>query len=307
MPPPPTTMATAAAGGGGRQKHTTKDHFQKISIVKRYTICVVESDISLNKLDASTEKRETMNPIDYSRCLEKSNQSAKRYTICVVESDISFNKLNASTKKRETMNPIDYSRCLEKSNQIPKRYTICVVESDISLNKLDASTEKRETMNPIDYSRCLEKSNQKTSNKNPINTYNGKYLVCLYLGFNKPSDHGQLRDGKTQTRASHRIYHDPKDYLALGVSSCGVFTSGGGFREERREERVFLGVSSRKRGREGSEKMRVLSFHLVLALPGKLWSALGAPSNIPIGIRLCFNRLISRSMISTGSSTKLSF
>ncbi|KAL4558238.1 hypothetical protein LXL04_036436 [Taraxacum kok-saghyz] len=41
----------------------------------------------------------------------------------------------------------------------------------------------------------------------------------------QPSDHGQLRDGETQTRASHRIFHDPKDYLALGVSSCGVFTS----------------------------------------------------------------------------------
>ncbi|KAL4590678.1 hypothetical protein LXL04_003618 [Taraxacum kok-saghyz] len=41
----------------------------------------------------------------------------------------------------------------------------------------------------------------------------------------------------------------------------------------RREERVsgFLRVS---------EKMRVLSFHLILALPGKLWSALGAPSNL---------------------------
>ncbi|KAL4584665.1 hypothetical protein LXL04_009271 [Taraxacum kok-saghyz] len=44
-------------------------------------------------------------------------------------------------------------------------------------------------------------------------------------GFNKPSDHGQIRDGETQTRASHRISHDPKDYLALGVSNCGVFTS----------------------------------------------------------------------------------
>ncbi|KAL4578932.1 hypothetical protein LXL04_015064 [Taraxacum kok-saghyz] len=46
-----------------------------------------------------------------------------------------------------------------------------------------------------------------------------------YLGLNKPSDHGQLRDGETQTRASHRIFHDPKDYPALGVSSCSVFTS----------------------------------------------------------------------------------
>ncbi|KAL4555448.1 hypothetical protein LXL04_038067 [Taraxacum kok-saghyz] len=34
----------------------------------------------------------------------------------------------------------------------------------------------------------------------------------------KPSDHGQSRDGETQTRASHRIYHDPKDYLAPGVN-----------------------------------------------------------------------------------------
>ncbi|KAL4555750.1 hypothetical protein LXL04_038378 [Taraxacum kok-saghyz] len=33
--------------------------------------------------------------------------------------------------------------------------------------------------------------------------------------FDKPSDHGQFRDGETQTRASHRISHDPKDYLAL--------------------------------------------------------------------------------------------
>ncbi|KAL4581738.1 hypothetical protein LXL04_006266 [Taraxacum kok-saghyz] len=49
--------------------------------------------------------------------------------------------------------------------------------------------------------------------------------VAFYLGFNKPSDHGQLRDSETQTRASHRIYHGPKDYLALGVSNRGVFTS----------------------------------------------------------------------------------
>ncbi|KAL4582103.1 hypothetical protein LXL04_006643 [Taraxacum kok-saghyz] len=40
-----------------------------------------------------------------------------------------------------------------------------------------------------------------------------------------PSDHGQLRDGGTQTRASHRISHDPKDYAALGVSNCSVFAS----------------------------------------------------------------------------------
>ncbi|KAL4573778.1 hypothetical protein LXL04_020595 [Taraxacum kok-saghyz] len=38
----------------------------------------------------------------------------------------------------------------------------------------------------------------------------------MYLGLNKPSDPGQLRDGETQTRASHRISHDPKDYAALG-------------------------------------------------------------------------------------------
>ncbi|KAL4556723.1 hypothetical protein LXL04_034905 [Taraxacum kok-saghyz] len=45
-------------------------------------------------------------------------------------------------------------------------------------------------------------------------------IVVVYLGFDKPSDHGQLRDGETQTRASHRIYHGPKDYLALGVGNC---------------------------------------------------------------------------------------
>ncbi|KAL4556679.1 hypothetical protein LXL04_034835 [Taraxacum kok-saghyz] len=59
--------------------------------------------------------------------------------------------------------------------------------------------------------------------------YSGRRTVshnlAIYLGFNKPSDHGQLRDGETQTRASHRISHDPKDYLAPGVSNCGVFTS----------------------------------------------------------------------------------
>jgi hypothetical protein len=42
--------------------------------------------------------------------------------------------------------------------------------------------------------------------------------------FDKPSDHGQFRDGETQTRASHRISHDPKDYLALEVSNRDVFT-----------------------------------------------------------------------------------
>ena len=52
-----------------------------------------------------------------------------------------------------------------------------------------------------------------------------EYQFLLYLGFNKPSDHGQLRDGETQTRASHKISHDPKDYAALGVSHCSVFTS----------------------------------------------------------------------------------
>ncbi|KAL4554757.1 hypothetical protein LXL04_037360 [Taraxacum kok-saghyz] len=46
------------------------------------------------------------------------------------------------------------------------------------------------------------------------------FLCSLnYLGFNKPSDHGQFCDGETQTRASHRISHDPKGYAALGVSN----------------------------------------------------------------------------------------
>ncbi|KAL4588930.1 hypothetical protein LXL04_001830 [Taraxacum kok-saghyz] len=44
-------------------------------------------------------------------------------------------------------------------------------------------------------------------------------VYCMFKKFSKPSDHGQLRDGETQTRASHRIYHDPKDYLAPGVSN----------------------------------------------------------------------------------------
>ncbi|KAL4581948.1 hypothetical protein LXL04_006482 [Taraxacum kok-saghyz] len=35
-----------------------------------------------------------------------------------------------------------------------------------------------------------------------------------------PSDHVQFRDGETQTRASHRTVHDPKDYLAPGIGSC---------------------------------------------------------------------------------------
>ncbi|KAL4590688.1 hypothetical protein LXL04_003629 [Taraxacum kok-saghyz] len=43
-----------------------------------------------------------------------------------------------------------------------------------------------------------------------------------YLRFDKPSDHGQLCDGETQTRASHRTSHDPKDYFALGVSNRDV-------------------------------------------------------------------------------------
>ncbi|KAL4556430.1 hypothetical protein LXL04_039082 [Taraxacum kok-saghyz] len=46
----------------------------------------------------------------------------------------------------------------------------------------------------------------------------------LHLMFNKPSDHVQFRDGETQTRASHRTVHDPKDYLAPGIGSCSVFT-----------------------------------------------------------------------------------
>ncbi|KAL4590489.1 hypothetical protein LXL04_003419 [Taraxacum kok-saghyz] len=40
----------------------------------------------------------------------------------------------------------------------------------------------------------------------------------------RPSDHGQLRDGETQTRASHRVSHYPKDYVALEANNCGVFT-----------------------------------------------------------------------------------
>ena len=51
-----------------------------------------------------------------------------------------------------------------------------------------------------------------------------EYQFFLYLGFNKPSDHGQLCDGETQTRASHRVSHYPKDYVALGANHCGVFT-----------------------------------------------------------------------------------
>ncbi|KAL4565865.1 hypothetical protein LXL04_029971 [Taraxacum kok-saghyz] len=35
-----------------------------------------------------------------------------------------------------------------------------------------------------------------------------------------PSDHVQFRDGETQTRASHRTVHDPKDYLAPWIGSC---------------------------------------------------------------------------------------
>ncbi|KAL4568241.1 hypothetical protein LXL04_023849 [Taraxacum kok-saghyz] len=38
-----------------------------------------------------------------------------------------------------------------------------------------------------------------------------------------PSDHGRLRDGETQTRASHRISHDPKDYAALGHAILSDF------------------------------------------------------------------------------------
>ncbi|KAL4583351.1 hypothetical protein LXL04_007921 [Taraxacum kok-saghyz] len=50
-------------------------------------------------------------------------------------------------------------------------------------------------------------------------------LDFTYLGFNKPSDHGPLRDGETQTRASHRVSHCPKDYVPPGVSSRNAFTS----------------------------------------------------------------------------------
>ncbi|KAL4583393.1 hypothetical protein LXL04_007964 [Taraxacum kok-saghyz] len=46
--------------------------------------------------------------------------------------------------------------------------------------------------------------------------------VIQYLRFDKPSDHGQFRDGKTQTRASHRISHDPKDYLAPVVRNRDI-------------------------------------------------------------------------------------
>ncbi|KAL4557443.1 hypothetical protein LXL04_035620 [Taraxacum kok-saghyz] len=53
----------------------------------------------------------------------------------------------------------------------------------------------------------------------------GRVTSYKYHNTFTSSDHGQLRDGETQTRASHRISHDPKDYLALGVSNCGVFTS----------------------------------------------------------------------------------
>ncbi|KAL4553948.1 hypothetical protein LXL04_039936 [Taraxacum kok-saghyz] len=59
--------------------------------------------------------------------------------------------------------------------------------------------------------------------------YSGRRTVSRnlanYLGFNKPSDHGQRCDGETQTRASHRISHDPKDYAAPGVNNRDVFTS----------------------------------------------------------------------------------
>ncbi|KAL4561929.1 hypothetical protein LXL04_034113 [Taraxacum kok-saghyz] len=50
------------------------------------------------------------------------------------------------------------------------------------------------------------------------------YRSILAITFNKPSDHVQFRDGETQTRASHRTVHDPKDYLAPGIGSCSVFT-----------------------------------------------------------------------------------
>ncbi|KAL4567254.1 hypothetical protein LXL04_022831 [Taraxacum kok-saghyz] len=49
--------------------------------------------------------------------------------------------------------------------------------------------------------------------------------ITYSLEFNKPSDHVQFRDGETQTRASHRTVHYPKDYLAPGIGSCSVFTS----------------------------------------------------------------------------------
>ncbi|KAL4564273.1 hypothetical protein LXL04_028333 [Taraxacum kok-saghyz] len=40
----------------------------------------------------------------------------------------------------------------------------------------------------------------------------------------EPSDPVQFRDGETQTRASHRTVHYPKDFLAPGIGSCSVFT-----------------------------------------------------------------------------------
>ncbi|KAL4579119.1 hypothetical protein LXL04_015254 [Taraxacum kok-saghyz] len=48
----------------------------------------------------------------------------------------------------------------------------------------------------------------------------GSYIVngeTSHITIANPSDHGQFRNGETQTRASHKIYHDPKDFLAPGV------------------------------------------------------------------------------------------
>ncbi|KAL4583205.1 hypothetical protein LXL04_007772 [Taraxacum kok-saghyz] len=50
-------------------------------------------------------------------------------------------------------------------------------------------------------------------------------IIEYSLSHGPPSDHGQFRDGETQTRASHRTVRDPKDFLAPGISSCSVFTS----------------------------------------------------------------------------------
>ncbi|KAL4573799.1 hypothetical protein LXL04_020616 [Taraxacum kok-saghyz] len=95
-----------------------------------------------------------------------------------------------------------------------------------------------------------------------------------YLEFSKPSDHGPLRDGETQTRASHRVSHCPKDYVPPGDLDTGrlewVF-------------RVWFSGSVPAKEKERCEKcvaVRVLLFHLILALPGKLWSVLSAPSNL---------------------------
>ncbi|KAL4573419.1 hypothetical protein LXL04_020224 [Taraxacum kok-saghyz] len=77
--------------------------------------------------------------------------------------------------------------------------------------------------NPLSYTQAItEGDNIKDTLEYIQNPYKEEILL---LENKDPSDHGQLRDGETQTRASHRISHDPKDYAALGVSNCSVFTS----------------------------------------------------------------------------------